>query len=79
VKIGGLLSLALDGILGSGLFESDGDGDSSRERVLGGGGVKELTDLNVLTEQDWTLLRSVTISRKSFESFGLRRVLRDVV
>jgi hypothetical protein len=43
VKIGGLLSLASDGILGSGLFGGD--------RLLGGsegvliGGVKELTDL----------------------------------
>jgi hypothetical protein len=71
--------LASDGILGSGLFGGDSDGDSSGERVLGGRGVKELTDLDVLTEQDWTLLRSVTISRKSFESFGLRQVLRDVV
>jgi hypothetical protein len=65
--------------LGSGLFGGDSDGDGSGERVLGGGGVKELTDLDVLTERDWTPLRSVTISRKSFESFGLRRVLRDVV
>jgi hypothetical protein len=52
VKMGGLLSLASDGILGSGLFGSDGNGDSSGEGVLIGGGVKELTDLDVLTERD---------------------------
>jgi hypothetical protein len=75
----GLLSLVLDSILGSGLFGGDSDSDSSGERVLGSRGMKELTDLDVLTERDWTLLRSVIISRKSFESFGLQRVLRDVV
>jgi hypothetical protein len=52
VKIGGLLSLASDGILSSRLFGSDSNSDSSGERVLGGRGVKELIDLDVLTERD---------------------------
>jgi hypothetical protein len=46
----GLLSLVLDSILDSRLFESDSNSDSSRERVLGSRGVKELIDLDVLTE-----------------------------
>jgi hypothetical protein len=41
--MGGLLSLASDGILGGGLF-------GGSERVLIGGGVKELRDLD--TELD---------------------------
>jgi hypothetical protein len=52
VKMRGLLSLVLDSILGSGLFGGDSDGDSSGERVLGSRGMKELTDLDVLTEWD---------------------------
>jgi hypothetical protein len=68
VKMGGLLSLASITILGSRLFGGDSDGDSSGEGVLISGSVKELTDLNVLTERDWTPLRSVIISRKLFGS-----------
>jgi hypothetical protein len=50
VKIGGLLSLVLDSILGSRLFGGDSDSDSSGEEVLGGRGVKKLTNLDILTE-----------------------------
>jgi hypothetical protein len=52
VKIGGLLSLALDSILGSRLFESNRLLRGS-ERVLISS-VKELTDL--VTDRVWTLL-----------------------
>ena len=52
MKIESLLSLVLDSILSSRLFESDSNSDSSRERVLGSRGVKELMDLDILTEWD---------------------------
>jgi hypothetical protein len=44
VKMGGLLSLTSDGILGGGLFGRDGLLGGGGERVLIGS-VKELTDL----------------------------------
>jgi hypothetical protein len=45
-----LLSLVLDSILGSRLFRSDSNNNSSRERVLDSRGVKKLIDLNILTK-----------------------------
>jgi hypothetical protein len=45
-----LLSLVLDSILSSRLFESNNDSNSSRERVLDSRGVKKLIDLNILTK-----------------------------
>jgi hypothetical protein len=50
VKIGGLLSLVLDSILSSRLFESNSNSNNSRERVLDDRGVKKLMDLDILTE-----------------------------
>jgi hypothetical protein len=47
-----LLSLVLDSILSSRLFESDSNSNSSRERVLDSRDMKELIDLNILTERD---------------------------
>jgi hypothetical protein len=52
VKIGDLLSLALDSILSSRLFRGDSNSDSSRERVLDSRDVKKLIDLDILTERD---------------------------
>jgi hypothetical protein len=52
VKIESLLSLVLDSILSSRLFRGDSNSDSSRERVLGSRSVKELIDLDILTERD---------------------------
>jgi hypothetical protein len=50
VKIESLLSLVLDSILSSRLFESNSNSDSSRERVLDSRGVKKLIDLDILTK-----------------------------
>jgi hypothetical protein len=50
VKIESLLSLVLDSILDSRLFRSDSNSNSSRERVLDSRSMKELIDLNILTE-----------------------------
>ena len=50
MKIESLLSLVLDSILSSRLFESDSNSNSSRERVLSSRDMKELIDLNILTK-----------------------------
>jgi hypothetical protein len=50
VKIRSLLSLVLDSILSSRLFESNSNSNSSRERVLDSRSMKKLIDLNILTE-----------------------------
>jgi hypothetical protein len=45
-----LLSLVLDSILSSRLFKSNSNSDSSSKRVLISSSIKELIDLNILTE-----------------------------
>jgi hypothetical protein len=50
VKIESLLSLVLDSILDSRLFESNSNNNSSRERVLDSRDIKKLIDLNILTK-----------------------------
>jgi hypothetical protein len=50
VKIRSLLSLVSNSILGSRLFESDSNSDSSRERVLDSRSMKKLIDFNMLTK-----------------------------
>jgi hypothetical protein len=71
VKIESLLSLVLDSILGSELFESNSNSNNSRERVLDSRDVKELIDLDILTKWDYTLLYLIIILRKLFELFRL--------
>jgi hypothetical protein len=50
VKIESLLSLVLDSILSSRLFESNSNSNSNSKRILISSSIKELIDLNILTK-----------------------------